>query len=196
MTENPFESPVATTATVDADQALSAPAKRPLGISILAILSLLSGIIYLLEAGFMFFVGPIPFVSGAGVLLVSLRLIWGILALGLLGMAAAIGLWRGTKWGWWLAAIRYVYGVANSMTLLVWVFSTTFTLGAVGHNSDGIILQNGLGLILSVMFLLYLQRKNALTYFGLDQGSHVARASGLIAFGAIVLAVLGVFRLG
>ncbi|RCS49358.1 hypothetical protein DTL42_12570 [Bremerella cremea] len=168
---------------------------RPIGISILAVPSLLGGLFYLAEAGFMFFMGPIPFISTNGALVISPTLPWGILLLGTLGTGAAIGMWQGKRWGWWLGAIQYVYGVANHMTLLAWVFMTTFALGSVSHNPDYYLVHSGLGLIFSVVCLLYLFREHVLAYLGFNQASHVTRLTGVLVLGAFLFAAFAMFRL-
>lgn len=195
MNENPFESPVVKSVEPEAGSASLPGMEPPFGILVLAVLSMLGGFIYLVEAGFMFMVGPMPFLSTNGALVISRSLPWGILLLAMLGTGAAIGIWQGKTWGWWMGAIQYVYGVANNMTLLAWVLTTTSALGSVSHNPDFYFVRSGVGLVFSVVCLLYLFRENVLAYFGFSQVSHVTRLASLLGLGAFLFAAFAMFRL-
>jgi hypothetical protein len=95
-------------------------------------------------------------------------LIIAVAILAALGTAVGVGLWRGTKWGWWLGAFACVYGIARSLSALLIVLSLSEEPpeGArapayyVGRYSGRILVQ--------LLILLYFFRERVLRYFGLE----------------------------
>lgn len=90
--------------------------KRPAGITILALLYFVGGIVILglqvvfhrqLAAGF----------DSIGVSATVAYL--GVLFLAAIGIAAGIGMWLGKGWGWWLGAFYLTYSVARSISALL-----------------------------------------------------------------------------
>jgi MFS family permease len=109
--QNPYEAPLIVAEPASGEQERTQRGKRPLGVWILAILNLLIGmlgtvvfaflvILWWRSPSFRFF--PIITVLTIGLLFCFLNL------------ASAVELWRGTRWGWWLAAIDYAWMIAGS----------------------------------------------------------------------------------
>lgn len=116
--------------------------RRPILLSILAVLMVLSGAISAIVGALLIFGGTlsIPIDPPAGMEVVTsgaLDVLFGIIYL-LIGLA----LFSGKKWGWWFATI---------MTILSLI--------------SGIFVLNYLGIILSLIVLLYLSTKNTRGWF-------------------------------
>ena len=116
-------------------------AERPLGVTILAVLAALSGILLLLAAlaiaSLSILAGPaaiIPAGLGSGVLLV----------LSLLYLLVAYGLWNGQTWAWWLAVILAALDLVIALLSL-----------------------NIASLIIPAIILWYLTRSHVKEYFNL-----------------------------
>ena len=88
---------------------------RPIGISILAVLYILGGVAILgLQIGTSGALQEAFKEMGIATILGTLSLTF----LGVLGVAAGIGMWRGKVWGWWLGAFYLTYSVARSANAL------------------------------------------------------------------------------
>lgn len=72
---------------------------RPLGITILAILAVLGGLVSLAVGAF---------ASGFGLVLVII---------GLVELAVAYGYWTGKSWGWWLGIVGAVLDIVSIFSL-------------------------------------------------------------------------------
>jgi lysylphosphatidylglycerol synthetase-like protein (DUF2156 family) len=131
---------------------------RPTGVSIIAILDLISGTLFFLLGVFVVAVsgtsttfnqvyGSYPgyaSISGYGVVL------GGFLAVGgLLAIFVGYGIWTGKDWAWTLAVVLYALGLVFSLFAV-----------AIGTYS-GLV-----GLIVEALFLWYLWRPNVRSYFG------------------------------
>ncbi len=93
------------------------PASRPIGVTLLAVLTILLGILIVL-AGVLFLVAPLILVG------VGLPLAFGlaagvigaiVLALGLVWIGVGVGLLHLRGWAWWLAVIVMVLSILGSI---------------------------------------------------------------------------------
>jgi hypothetical protein len=109
---NPYEAPLIVAELADDERERVERGKRPLGIWILSILNLTIGLLATVVFVFLvilwwrnprFHFFPIITVSTIGFLFCFLNL------------ASAVELWRGTRWGWWLAAIDYAWMIVGSV---------------------------------------------------------------------------------
>jgi len=100
------------------------PPTRPIGVAILAILTVLVGV-FILLGGLLFLVLPV-FMVGFGIPLpfgLAVGVVGGIAVLiGLLWIAVGLGLWRLRSWAWWLAVIVMVlslFSAASTLSLAI-----------------------------------------------------------------------------
>ncbi|HKL79830.1 MAG TPA: hypothetical protein VJ888_05270 [Mobilitalea sp.] len=122
--------------------------RRPIILSIIAILMMLGGIVICILGIFLMVAGMTPEMNdlfiemglplGSGLLAGASVLVFGIIYL-----LISIALFSGKKWGWWLAVI---------MTALSLV--------------SGVLILNIPGIIFSLIVLLYLSTKNTRGWFG------------------------------
>lgn len=93
-----------------------APPSRPIGVAILAILTVLVGVLILLAA-ILVLVAP-AFIIGFGLPIefgIAVGVVGGILLIiALLWIAVGMGLWRLRGWAWWLAVIVMVLSIVSS----------------------------------------------------------------------------------
>ena len=94
-----------------------APAtQRPIGVTIIAILSFLAGLVGIAGGLGLMALGAIAGGAGAGVLGALTAVVGGVLLLiGLITLAVAIGLWRMRTWAWWVALIVNVISIVISI---------------------------------------------------------------------------------
>ena len=90
---------------------------RPTGVTVLAILQLLGGLLMLVIAAGL---SAVSSFVGRGFLIAFGGLISGVLAIfGLIGLATAYAFWTGQSWGWWLGIIAAVLDIISIVTLNV-----------------------------------------------------------------------------
>jgi hypothetical protein len=85
-----------------------------------------------------------------------------ILFLGILGIAGGIGLWLGKKWGWWLSTFYFLYALSREANTLINPASS-------GLEPTRSWLSAGLGILLSIVVLLYLYSHEILVHFHLEK---------------------------
>jgi hypothetical protein len=113
MDINPYQPPTEVLPTrVEEANAPSSSAPRPLGIWILAVLHLLFGLLCLLLCALVVYAGLTgnDMISTTHSLGQTIAIFGGFM---LVAVSSAIGLWRGDRWGWWLTAFYYVWGVLS-----------------------------------------------------------------------------------
>lgn len=117
-----------------------------------------------------------------------------VVLLGMVHLAAGIGMWTGKRWGWWLAAFSYLYALVNDVGKVVLMPDLFATVGEpTGGTAFAVVrlLASALG---GVLILGYWFGEGVLDYFDLLQMSKwktLARLIGatLLAFGAVFLLV-------
>ena len=118
---------------------------RPTGVTVLAVLSILSGVALLSVAG----VGTL----GSTSLVVSYAFGIVLLVLGLIYLIVAVGFFTAKPWSWPLALVAF--GIGIILTLLMIAISPTANL-----------IGNIIGLIFAFIIVFYLFRPNVKAYFG------------------------------
>lgn len=142
--------------------------QRPLGISILAILNFVGGILI----GAM----QLSVLTRLGDLQESLRVVGlspilvviGATFLAALGVAAGVGMWLGRTWGWWLGAFYNVYGIARNTSALITVARLADELDGGARGPGFYLVRHGGRIVIHALILLYFFKGNVLHYFGLD----------------------------
>lgn len=111
------------------------PMQRPMGVTILAILAIIGGVISLLGGLALFFISSFVGASGVGTLGGSL--VSGIVAafgavliiIALIEFAGAYGFWTGKGWAWWLGIIVAVLDLISIINFPTGIIS--FLIGIV-----------------------------------------------------------------
>lgn len=122
---------------------------RPLGVTILAIIGIISGILTIIFAGMLvalFSVIPIE-LEDVGPLF-SLILTFGstfLVIIGLVTLVISYGLWKGASWAWWIYVILLALGIVSSLLSL----------------PEGII-----GIVINGIIIYYMTRPHVKNYFG------------------------------
>jgi hypothetical protein len=123
----------------------TAPGKtRPLGVTILAILNALGGIVTLLGGVAAIGVTSTGMFASLGIIVGGFTII-----IGLFQLIIAWGLWTGKKWAWFLALIFGILGVIFGI------------LGLIGGGLSGII-----SLLINAIIVYYLLRPEVKAFFG------------------------------
>lgn len=148
--------------------------KRPVGITILAILFLVGGIgIVALGVGLFLFlpsddggIDRVLDVLGANRL--SLFLGFGVLAA--LGIAGGVGMLRGAAWGWWIGGFYSVYAIARNAMAALALPEIAESAAALGEPDPDLTKHyiKFIGrVVINLLLVLYFYRLKVLSYFGL-----------------------------
>jgi hypothetical protein len=165
---------------------------RPAGVSLLAILLGLGGGVLLITQ-LMVFNKLSEASSKLGISTVVLQ--GGIGFLGLLGVAAGIGMWFGKKWGWWLALFYFAYAVTRNANVLISISSFTEQWGAPRQGIGMIYAKYGIRMLWNGFLLFYLCRENAAIYFRTTETKKWKALLLVFAF-CVVLFVIGALLQG
>lgn len=152
--------------------------KRPVGISILALLYFVGGIGILgLQIVF-----HRQLADGLGSIGASVVVAYvGIFFLAAIGIAAGIGMWLGKTWGWWLGAFYLTYSVARSISAL---FSLPGLIEAVGEPSGGAgrhYFKFGGRIVVHSLICWYFFTPKVEGYFGVAGVPRKKRLAGLVS---------------
>jgi hypothetical protein len=136
---------------------------RPAGVSLLAILIGLGGGALLITQLLVF--NKLSEASSA--LGISTMLLQGGIGfLGLLGLAASVGMWLGKKWGWWLALFYFAYAVSRNVNVMISIASLTEQWGIPSQGIGMTYAKYGIRVLWNGSLLFYLCRESATTFFG------------------------------
>jgi hypothetical protein len=140
--------------------------QRPLGVAILAVLDVISGLL-ILTLGALFIILNWSItqggLSGPSGVLSTLLLVWAmvIVIIGFLYLAVASGLWNGSGWAWTLCIVFSIIGI------IIGLFFSFLEL------QSGIII-----MLINIVALVYLNTGNVRAYFGKERGSNEEEPSG------------------
>ena len=118
---------------------------RPLGVTIIAILTIIGGIGFL--ASGIAAVVATPFLSDMGGLSAGIGA--ALIVLGIAYFVMAYGLWKGKGWAWTITLVLSFIGIAFGIASIV-----TGNIGAVFH------------LIINIIVVYYLYKPNVKMFFG------------------------------
>lgn len=183
-----MDQPLPIAAPYRPEEALPVPRTRPKVVSILAVLHILSGVALLVMiAGFGRQLGAIGSMWGTSPLFAQLSMLF----LGVLTLAAGVGMWRGAAWGWWLAAFYYVYAIYRNANALLLISGMADQLVGEARGPGYYYVKHVGRVVTHSLVLFYLFRESVLAYFGLDQ---LAKGRALVRL-AKPLAVLVLVQL-
>jgi hypothetical protein len=180
MNLNPYQAPVVSAPTLDDEQRSGdASYRRPLGVWLLSGLHLLVGVLFLVMfvlIGWLISVGrPTPRD-------VPVWMVFSLFAfVVLLALASGIGLWRGSRWGWWLTGFYYVWAALSAIpevAFLLWTFEWSIELLAP------VLAQKLILFAIHVAILFYLFRG---TVRGFCRVKSVPALTALTVLGVIAL---------
>ncbi|MFZ3172454.1 MAG: hypothetical protein WA118_10815 [Carboxydocellales bacterium] len=160
--------------------------QRPTGISILAAFNFLGGIgLLIVQAIYGSSFGEVS--EGIGIS--SWILIISLLFLAITGILSGVGMWKGSKWGWWLGSFYYGYGILRNTNALIVVLSVGDEMGLEGDRGvEYYIAKYSVRIAFYMLLFLYFFKDNVLEFFDLSCLPKL-RSAGIIA---AVIAALGV----
>ncbi len=163
--------------------------KRPIGVSILAVLYIIGGIGVL---GIQLFMGGALAQAFNLIGISSISAVISILFLGILGIAAGIGMWSGKKWGWWLGAFYLMYSVERNINALIIIPCLVEQFGTPESGLVKYYIKHGGRIILHSLLVLYFFKSNVEAYFQVDNLNAWKRffklaGATVIAFGAAIV---------
>jgi hypothetical protein len=95
-------------------------------------------------------------------------LIMGVMFLAVLAIASGVGMWRGAKWGWWLASFSYVYSIFRNGSALLTVVAMADELEGGARGPEYYFVKHTVRIIVHFLLFLYFFKKNVLDFFGLQ----------------------------
>ena len=185
MANNPYDSPIpGATDPIAAPHVPAVP--RPVGVSILAVLHFVGGIL-LFGVQFLMF-------ANLNAMEESLRtigippalLIVAVMFLAVLAVASGVGMWIGSKWGWWLAAFYYVYSIFRNASALLTIVAMADELGGGTRGPEYYMIKHGGRIVVHFLLFLYFFKGNVLQFFRLE-GLSKPKAIGILV--AICIAI-------
>ena len=117
---------------------------RPLGVTIIAILTVIGGIGFLASG---IAAAAALFLSNIGILSAAIGAV--LIVLGIAYFVMGYGLWKGKGWAWTITLVLSYIGIAFGIASIV-----TGNIGAVFH------------LIINIIVVYYLYRPNVKSFFG------------------------------
>lgn len=137
--------------------------KRPLFVTVLAVLSLFGGI------GVLWVIATIAFVRPEELPFSQTLVILSTLFLGFLDLFAAVGMFLGKRWGWWVTVFSFVYALARHLNQ----FALTIQLGPDAFldstQTYGYYLLLGtVRMAVDLLILAYLSGAKVRRYFGTE----------------------------
>ena len=152
---------------------------RPTGVTILSVLHLIGGV--LLLAGQVMLLVNLDRVSQGldAVGIPPVLLVMGVMLLAGIALASGIGMWLGTRWGWWCAAFYYVYSIARNANAFLMISDLTDGLEGGSRGPGYYYAKFGGSVVIHLLLLLYFFKDNVLEYFE-TQDVHKGKAIGIL----------------
>jgi hypothetical protein len=136
--------------------------KRPTGVTVIAILIIIGGILLLLAGIAGVVVGSLSISQIIGLGFVIIGAI--ILAVGIGYLVVSYGLLKGKRWSWTITVILLFIGIAIDVGSII-----IFGSFAINMDTSSFLTTNSgsiAGIIISVIILYYLYRPHVKSYFG------------------------------
>lgn len=165
---------------------------RPVGITMLSVLAILSGVL-----GGLVVVMPFASQANLGELtqhvgMPSWLLLGSLIFTALMSFLSGVGMWEGKPWGWWLAAFGFVYAMLKDANAIWMIPKLIERYGAPDRGAGYYYLKYGFRLFLSAAILAYLYRPVVRAFFRLQ--APIFRSLALL-IGAALGVFLGMFLL-
>lgn len=151
--------------------------KRPVGITILALLYFVGGL-GLLALQVVFHRQLAEGLGSIGATAVVAFL--GIFFLAAIGIAAGIGMWLGKSWGWWLGAFYLTYSVARSISALITLPGLLEAAGESAASGAKHYVKFGGRIVVHSAICWYFFTPKVEAYFGVAAISRKKRLAGLV----------------
>ena len=137
--------------------------KRPTGVTVIAILVIIGGILFLLAGIGAVAVGSLFMLQNTG-LLVFVIIGAILLAVGIGFLVVSYGLLKGKRWAWTITVVLLFIGIAIDVASIIIFGYFTFNM----DTSSFLISNSGsiASIIISVIILYYLYRPHIKSYFG------------------------------
>ena len=136
--------------------------KRPLLASILAILSIIVGLLFVLVIQFILMTKEYIIERLASSEISYESFMFGMISTAVLYLAVGIGIWKGTKWGWWLAQFFFVHDIFSRLPISLNTITLTYQI------SSNIYI-NTLGSLVDILLIWYFFRPKTLAYFNMQK---------------------------
>jgi hypothetical protein len=168
---------------IDADDGTR---RRPLGVAIVAGLFVVGGAFLLATVGgnWRHHVASVEELGGDGT-----RFVLSLLGQGVANTAAGILMWRGSHWGWWVAAFSLCFALVRHTDTLLLVPVLAERYGASDFDEAKLYLKYGSRLASHSLILVYLFRHNVAEYFAIADASRTRRALMLVGGTVVALAI-------
>lgn len=132
---------------------------RPVGVTILTILQIFSGIGDLIIGALLLILAVLAGVLVGGALATALFLLdFVVIGLGIFSFILAYGLWTGKRWAWILSVIGAIFGIVLGVLIVA--------LSLVSGNGILESLASFVPIVLYVLILVYLSTRNVRAFFG------------------------------
>ena len=137
--------------------------KRPTGVTVIAVLVIIGGILFLLAGIGAVAVGSLFMLQNTG-LLVFVIIGAILLAVGIGFLVVSYGLLKGKRWAWTITVVLLFIGIAIDVASIIIFGYFTFNM----DTSSFLISNSGsiASIIISVIILYYLYRPHIKSYFG------------------------------
>ena len=95
-------------------------------------------------------------------------LIVAVIFLAALTIASGVGMWIGTKWGWWLAAFYYVYSIFRNASALLTIAAMAEQLQVSARGPEYYMIKHGGRIVVHFLLFMYFFKGNVLQFFRLE----------------------------
>ncbi|PYI51571.1 hypothetical protein [Paenibacillus flagellatus] len=155
------------------------PSDRPIGVTMLAVFYALSGVSTIVIQGvWLKRFAELSELLGFPAFLLNATL----LVMGMVALAAAVGMWLGKRWGWWLSLFYIGYGIVRNGNALL---SIPGIEEAYGVSADGATLKYAIRAAGYALVLLYFYGDAVTGYFfGIARVPKLK--SAVIVFGSLI----------
>lgn len=157
--------------------------KRPLGITILSILSILSGLgVLILQILYNETLVQLmnEFEFSSMILVISVTF------LALTSLISGVGMFLGKKWGWWLGAFCIIYAIIRNANALISIFNMTDYIESSTKGLKYYLTKHIGRIITNGLVFTYFFKNNVMEYFRIKHYSKYKVALQLIVTGICI----------
>jgi len=182
LTNNPYQPPP----PLEDDPVIGQPEVRPVGISILAVLHGLGGL--LIGALGVFLATQFKEEDSSSIIAWVVVVVAPLLTV--LSIATAIGLWLGHKWAWWLATLYYFqFVIGGACVLLTIPVAYLFLDRPITQRTVELLLEHIVRIVIFALLSGYMTKRKVFAYFQFKRLTRL-RALGISTAAILALALL------